>query len=402
MDPNQSPQPDQQNIQPNPTQQGIAQPAVPSANTPQIVTPTPQPQSIEPPITTPTNQPTGIVQPQQPIFSDQSPQLVTEPADNVVHSVPQTQLYQSENNYAQSVEASVRQNTPTMSPPAQTAPINSVSNIPSPQVQQAVLPAPPLLSNVDSKKPKTPLVTLAAQLTFRGTEERRPKTLIGKILGIFIIIVALAGSAGFIYAAQHVKAARKEIHQQSNPYAAKNEEDKKKAIADSSPETQKLKDGKLDVSKLFDTYAAEREQDIKAEYNEQINVSDGTTFAVVGSTRGWMPKGKYASKPAKGKEYIKIDLLVGYRGKEGTGSIYELKLQNSKGGLQDTSYVSDESSDENGLGSLPSITPGGTAEGWLVFEVDKGEPVSLVLEKKGLFDAKNKEYKVRAAVEIKQ
>ncbi len=254
-----------------------------------------------------------------------------------------------------------------------------------------------------SVETKTPLVTLAAQLTFRGDENQKPRTVADKIIGIVSIIIVVLGSAACIYAAQHVQTARKEIRDISNPIAAKREEDAKKAIKESGPDTQKSNNGELDVSKLFDQQLAQRSQDIKAEYGEQVNMANGVSFVIIGEERGWTISEPYATKASSGKEFLKIAVNVGFRGKEGSFylSTGDFKLQNSKGGLQDAKYISDKYLPGDEISKGGSMNPGDKRKGWLVYEVDKGEQnLTLIYQKKG-FDTASKEFFMKGSVGIK-
>ncbi len=399
MDPNQSPQQNQQ-----PEQQPVS-PVLAQAQQPQVV------DNAQP-------LPQQVIQPSaQPVVNN--PQVIT-PAPSIQASEG---LPLSDQSQVVQQPGQVQAN-PTTAPsviidqPIQAAPDNSAGLSNQPPVvtampglaTQPVAPslgvsAPVAPQNNETSNKKTPLVTLAAQLTFRGSEEQKPKSLIAKIFGIIMIIIALAASAGCIYATQHIKGARQAIKEYSNPYAAKKESDTKKAIKESGPDTQKLNGDKLDLSKLFEASIAEHAQDIKGKVKEQINISDGVSFAVTGIERGWSTGDDYY-KPSKNKEYIKVAVTAGYRGKTGSGSVSDssFKLLNSKGGLQDNRYLSDKLLPDNELSSgSTTLNPGDAHSGWVVYEIDKGEQVTLVYEKKGYSyaDGTSKEFIMKGSVELK-
>lgn len=381
--------------------------------------------------------------PQQPQTSNSLPVVVVSPQVQVAS--PEIDSVQPENSSVsqpvplqpQVVQPNIAQplvdtpiiTSPQVQPPAPVlpnpaTPEPAVSNLPvqptvtssSPekvitQVPQAQSPVQTPVSNIGMQSSipatpqdkKTPLVTLAAQLTFGGTDDKKPKTLVGKIIGVVVMIIAVAATAGSMYGARHVQAARHEIHQISNPYAAKRDDDKKKAIKESGPETQDGKDGKVDVSKLFSADIAQHPQDITAKYDKQINLANGLSFMVTGSERGWDTKDQY-TQPAKGKQFVKIALSTGYRGKTGTKyiSTYEFKLKNSKGGLQDARTIGGEILPNNDLEiSSGSLNPGDKREGFVVYEIDKDEAVTLVFESKG-YDDKGSDFVMRGSVDIKK
>ncbi len=258
------------------------------------------------------------------------------------------------------------------------------------------------LIQTTNKKP--PLVTLVAKLTFRGDNNRGPQTLFTKIFGIVLVVIALAGSGANIYAAKHVQDSRQALKEYSNPNAAQKEKDKKKAIEDSAIEIQDLKDGKLDVSKLFDSELAKRPQDIKGEKNKQINLSNGVSFAVLDVKRGWDSGDQY-NKPASGKEFVLVKITGGNRSKSGSRSItgYDFKLLNSKGGLQDSKYLRTGAISDNGFEDSGSLSPGDIRTGYVLYELDINEKAVLIFEDKG-FDYENgnngKEFLIKASMEI--
>ncbi len=259
-------------------------------------------------------------------------------------------------------------------------------------------------ASIDNGAKKTPLVTIAAQLTFKGDEAQKPKTLAGKIFGIIIVIVALVGAGGSVYAAQYVKNARQLTYEEQNPSAAKLESDIKQAIKDSGPDTQDGIDGKVDVSKLFDARLGQHEQDVKAAQNKQINISNGFSFMVTGVERNWNTGSKY-KVPNKGKEFVKIAVSVGSRSKNGyqIGTNIGFNAVNSKGGVLEEETLSKTIIPDNELvNNSDSMNGGDVRNGWVVFEVDQGEKITLVYESTGTTsgDPEQKEFIMKGSVEI--
>ncbi|MCA9332491.1 DUF4352 domain-containing protein [Candidatus Saccharibacteria bacterium] len=373
-----------------------------------------------PGITTPNNvQPQAPIDPIQQPNSSLSPQQPLQPQSPIqpqVTPTPQQTMppQQVDANFVQQQpiqpEMAQQQVTPQPQVTGQQVaqpPIQPQTPQPSAYPQQpgmAPMQGQPQMQNPMPQNKKTPLVTLVAKLTFRGDNNNVPQTKLTKLLGIIFVVIAFAGSGVNIYAARHVASSRQALKEYSNPNAAQREKDKKQALKDSETEIQDLNDGQLDVSKLFDGTLAQRPQDIKPEYNKQVNLSNGATLAVLESKRGWDNGDKY-SKPASGKEYILIKVAVGNRAKSGSKymSTGSFQLLNSKGGLQDTRFVNTDSLGDDGFKNSGSLNPGDKLVGYLVFEVDKGEAVTLIYEDKGYdYDSSGKEFSMKVSVDIKQ
>lgn len=207
---------------------------------------------------------------------------------------------------------------------------------------------------------------------------------------IFTVIAILVCSYGTL----HVFQVRKNKYGFAADADKARKEQVKKAVENSKPDTEKRTDGKLNLTKLFDTEKSQHDQDIKAELNEQVNIANGFSFMVTSVEGNWKKSGDYETPPAPGKEFIKVGVVIGSRAEKGTMSFYSSKLEllNTKGGKQTEVYVDSDDIPNNGLDASSSINlnPGDQRSGWIVYEVDKGEsPISLVYEQKGFSCASN-------------
>lgn len=139
-------------------------------------------------------------------------------------------------------------------------------------------------------------------------------------------------------------------------------------------------DGTLDLSELIDPVDTIKNQDITAKLNQQVNLSDGSSYMVTSVERNWTnPEVKAAS----GKELIKVNVVVGNKSKEG-GLYFSdnfFRLKNSAGGLQDSEYVTEEEVPDMLVGG--EVAPGKQKKGAIIYEVDKDEQLGgLITEDK--------------------
>jgi hypothetical protein len=143
-------------------------------------------------------------------------------------------------------------------------------------------------------------------------------------------------------------------------------------------DVQDRSDGTLDLSNLIDRQKTIKTQDLKAKVNQQVNLSDGTSYMVTGVERNWTSSDKY-NQPDAGKEYIRVKIVIGNRSQTGTvyASSSMFQLKNSTGGLQDYVYVTDsELSDRI---NSESISAGKQVSGSIIYAVDSNEKgLSLV------------------------
>lgn len=252
---------------------------------------------------------------------------------------------------------------------------------------------------------KSPLVTLAAQLTFGGKPDSdAPKTPTMKVIGIVIIVISILLSGGIVFATVHVQQARANLKEKYGTARNSKKSDVDKAIKASGPDMQPLSEGnKLDVSKLFNQTLGAHKQDIKGELNKQINMSNGVSFAVTSVEKNWPSTSSY-TKPAPGNEFMKVDVMAGYRGSSETGRFYStsLRLKNSTGEMQDSRYVSSYgSAKQNGLDSSSSLNPGDTISGWIVFEIKKNETPLTLVYSSTFYDSNFKEQTMKVSIEVK-
>lgn len=318
------------------------------------------------------------------------------PAPNPVSVVPPQPQIPAQPGVIAPQPTAVAQPVPVVQPVATPSPIPSLptqpavptAGVPTAVQQPSPLPNTPPQVPMGSPQPPAPVANTpvlpaqpVAQVAPPGI--KRPPS---KVMMIATIVLTVATIGLNSYGAVHVFMVRKNKY----GFAADAQKQKKdiaqKAIEASKPETEKRSDGKLNVSKLFNADSALRQQDIKAGFKEQLNMANGISFMVTDVEHGWLRQGQYSSKPAAGKEYIKIGVVVGSRAEEGTLSIYasSFKMINSKGGLQDSKYASESDLPNNGLANSVSLNPGDQVSGWIIYEIDKNEtPLTFVYEAKG-------------------
>lgn len=149
-----------------------------------------------------------------------------------------------------------------------------------------------------------------------------------------------------------------------------------------TPDVMDRSDNTLDLSNLIpDVDNTIKNQDVKAKLKQQVNLSNGMSYMVTGVTRGYAPTSRFL-KASSGKEFIKVDVVIGDRSKDETifASVAVFKFKNSAGGLQDAEYVSE--SDMPGALKGQEVDPGKQITGSVLFEVDKDEQGSLVTSDK--------------------
>lgn len=294
-------------------------------------------------------------------------------------AAPQTQAIQPQSVQPNPVVQPQQVAQPQVALPAPAQPVVQVQMQPN---QGLAVPTQQQPQQVVPQAPMAPLPPVGGP-TAAPAGYKHPPSKVMKIVTIAITIIAILVCS---YGAVHVFKVRKEKYGFASDADKQRKEQTKKAVENSGPETEKRTDGKLNLSKLFDAEYAPHDQDIKAGLNEQINIANGFSFMVTGIEGGWQKSGEYEAQAAPGKEFIKVAVVIGNRAEKGTMSFYtsKLELSNSKGGKQTEVYTDSDDIPNNGLESSSSINlnPGDQRSGWVVYEIDKGETVSLIYEQK--------------------
>lgn len=355
-----------------------------------------QPVASQSPIqSTQQNTPQPVSQPLDTTSQNQFSPSITNPVQSV--ATPATTPQATNANYPQATPVNTNLVT---EPPGQNITQNTTSPTANPNPITQGQP------DVADGNNKSPLVTLAAQLTFGGKPDSgTPKTPTMKVIGIVIIVISILLSGGIVFATVHVQQARANLKEKYGTARTSNKADVEKAVKASGPDMQSLSEGnKLDVSKLFNQTLGAHKQDIKGELNKQINMSNGVSFAVTGVEKGWIPPGdEDYYKPSSGHEYIKFAVTVGYRGKTGSISFSSstgLRLKNSAGGLQDAKYIP-ATVLSNDLETYSRLNPGDFKSGYVIFEIKENEsPISLVYAGQ-YYDHDFQQQTIRASIEVK-
>ncbi len=161
-------------------------------------------------------------------------------------------------------------------------------------------------------------------------------------------------------------------------------------------DVQDRSDGTLDVSNLIeDKQTSLKNQDIKAKLNQQVNLSDGTSFMITKVERNYVSDSKYVKADA-GKELVKVSVVVGNRLKSGT--VYAtsgmFKGTNAAGGSISPEFLSKEDVTDAIVGT--SIDPGKQLAGVIIYEVDSGEVLQSIV-----VTNKYKNYTTEETIEVK-
>lgn len=154
------------------------------------------------------------------------------------------------------------------------------------------------------------------------------------------------------------------------------------SVAGGNSDVVSRNDGKLDLSGLIDTSITIKDQDLKAKINQQVNLSSGLSYMVTKVDRNWTAAtGSYLKADAN-KELIKVTVVVGNKAKSGSQYVSDslFKLLNSAGGYQDSELASKD--DTPDILDGQDVAPGKQTTGAIVFQVDKGEAVSLATDDK--------------------
>jgi len=152
------------------------------------------------------------------------------------------------------------------------------------------------------------------------------------------------------------------------------------AVVGGSSDVVNRSDGKLDLSGLIDTSSTIKDQDLKAKINQQVNLSSGLSYMVTKVDRNWTPAAGSYLKADANKELIKVTVVVGNKAKSGSQYVSDslFKLLNSAGGYQDSELASKD--DTPDILDGQDVAPGKQTSGAIIFQVDKGEAVSLATD----------------------
>lgn len=214
-----------------------------------------------------------------------------------------------------------------------------------------------------------PQAPLGPSPTTGGNKSKAP-LVVGIVVGAIVLISLLGGAAYVVLNKQNKSSASKTSGSNSTSQTDG-------SASNSSGDVVDQKSGTLDLSNLIDGQQSIKEQDLQAKQNQQVNLSDGTSYMVTSVDRNYTPASRYL-RASNGKELIKVNLVVGNRKQTGNryfSSSY-FKLKNSAGGLQTAKYVS-QSDVPDALGSQ-DVAPGKQAKGSIVYEVDKDEKVGAI------------------------
>ena len=137
-------------------------------------------------------------------------------------------------------------------------------------------------------------------------------------------------------------------------------------------------DGTLDLGNLIDRQETIKDQELKAGLNQQLNLSDGISYMVTGVERNFSGESRYL-QPDADKEFIKVNIVVGNRNQDRSEYISKrfFKIKNSAGGLQSPIFVSQSDLPDAFTGS--SVDAGKQLKGVLVYEINKDEPITVLV-----------------------
>lgn len=210
------------------------------------------------------------------------------------------------------------------------------------------------------------------------------------IIGVVALVVIIVGVAAYFLWGRQNSPSTSNNNSQSQPSGP--------VEYSSLKTTEPLKDGKLTLSPQFVATEAIQTQTVTAKVGDQINMSDGISFAVSKVERGWVaPTG---SKPRSGNEFVALTILYGNRDAEDSQyfSATALKLHDSTGKEQYDSFVTPLSKD----GNFPSepLEPGEQRTGILVFEVKIGEAPLDVFYDEAYISSESGNVKLKATVDL--
>jgi len=140
-------------------------------------------------------------------------------------------------------------------------------------------------------------------------------------------------------------------------------------IDDSSKDVIDRSDGTLKLSSKITLNTALKAQTVKGNEKQQLNLSSGFSF-MVNQTQDYVSPGG-TSKPADGKKFIVVTVVVGNRLNTGNLSVsyLDFRLRDDNNSLIAGSAITNEILN-NTLASPTEIKPGEQITGQVVFEVD--------------------------------
>jgi Domain of unknown function (DUF4352) len=158
-------------------------------------------------------------------------------------------------------------------------------------------------------------------------------------------------------------------------------------------------DGKLDLAKLIDNKSNMKAQDLTGKLNQQLNLNDGLSYMVTAVERNWASTDPL-TKPAAGKEFIKLSMVVGNRHKtDGFNYSYSgtFTVKDAAGKEYETVFADTSETLEGG-----TINSGEQKSGIVVFEVPTGADIPYVVtSKKYINNQTYEEVTVASKVELK-
>lgn len=245
--------------------------------------------------------------------------------------------------------------TPPIPQPVTSPDPTAPATPPVPQPQPAPIPPQPIVAGQFGGAPQQPVVPIAAPLPSNGGGNKIKYIIAGVIVLVIVVLAGVlllkGGSSGSGGIAGKLKG---------------------------NSDVVSRSDGKLDLTGLIDKDASIKNQDIKGDLNQQLNMVDGVSFMVTKIEPNYQSPDQY-SKPDDGKQFIAVHVVVGNKMK--TGTVYFspdslFKLKNVAGGLVDSEYGA---SSANGMTDGSELQPGEQKEGIVVFSINPNDtPIYLV------------------------
>lgn len=273
--------------------------------------------------------------------------------------------------------------TPQEPAPPQVAPAQlTLPALPQAEVPQVSGPLPPApqptaITPEQAAMQPTPVVApIAPEGTMpqpMSASQMSPGSGGKKIIVIIVIIVILlaviGGAAAFFLMSKSGKGGSTSVANTVNN-AVKGFAD----VMDRSDDT-------LDLGSLINSQETIKSQDLKAKQDQQVNLSNGTSYMVTSVERNYVGSSSLL-KPKADKEFVKVNLVVGNRNKEDKLLIAStmFKAKNATGGLVTAEFVSASEVSDYIRGK--EVEPGKQVKGSLIFKVDKDEKLSIATEDK--------------------
>lgn len=139
-------------------------------------------------------------------------------------------------------------------------------------------------------------------------------------------------------------------------------------------------DGQLDLSERIDTSKSIKEQTIKAKIKGQVNLSSGFSF-MVNKVEPYTSANP-ATKPAAGKQFIVLSVVVGDRSQSSGISVsyLDFKLRDNDNNIL-PGHSSTQEIIGNPLANPTALKPGDQVAGKIVFEVDDTDTDWVLIHK---------------------